>query len=128
LGISVDEPTFVAERAYTDEQTGDSVLYSSILPFSVAEGTPLEDAPFPERPELLATLTDAYGEPEWWEYARARMPQPDETTALNLPDGTPILEAIHILRTGDRPTLAELERRSGAAIQYGYRLTDDGSE
>src|SRR5262249_28031597 len=115
LGIPADEPTFVAERAYFDEQTGDLTLYRSVLPFSVAEGTPLEQTPCPERPGLLPPLTDAYGEPEWWEYVRARMPQPDETTALNLPDGTPILETTRILRNAERPTLAETERRSGAA-------------
>lgn len=124
LGIPADEPTFVEERTHTDPETDDIALYQRIVPFTVAEGTSLEEAPYPERPDLLHTLTDAYGPLTWTEYIHARMPQANEATALNAREGTPIIETIRVAITADdRPILAETERRNADATQYAYPLS-----
>jgi GntR family transcriptional regulator len=123
LGISTDEPTFVEERTHTDPDTDDTALYQRILPFTVAETTTLEETPYPDRPDLLRTLADAYGPFAWTEYVRARMPHPEEAAALNTAVGTPIIETIRIATADDRPLIAETERRNADTVQYAYPLS-----
>jgi GntR family transcriptional regulator len=122
LGMDADEPAFVQDATGTDPATGRRVLTRRILPFTVAENTPLHMAQFPERAELLTILTQAYGELSATEYVRPLMPAPDEATALDLIEGTPILETTRITSAGRRPVLAETERTSGDSTQNGYRI------
>ena len=122
LGIPADEPMFVHATG-TDPDTGRTVITHRMLPFTAAEGTPLQKEPFPDRPALLATLAKAHGKLTVAEYIRPLMPQPDESATLDLIDGTPILETTRITSAGGRPVLAETERTSSDGVQNGYRLS-----
>jgi GntR family transcriptional regulator len=122
LGVAADEPAFAQDATGTDPVAGRTVLTRRILPFSVAENTPLHMESFPNRAELLAILTQAYGDLSAVEYVRPLMPAPDEATALDLIEGTPILETTRITSAAGRPVLAETERTSGDSTQNGYRL------
>ena len=53
-----------------------------------------EEAP-PPAPHLYTALADLGHDLRFTEYLNARMPLPDQTKALRLPDGVPLL---HILR------------------------------
>jgi GntR family transcriptional regulator len=123
LDIPADEPMFVQDATGTDPGTGRTVLTRRMLPFTVAEGTPLETEPFPDRPALLAILAKAHGKLTVAEYVRPLMPQPDESATLDLIDGTPILETTRITSADGRPVLAETERTSGDGTQNGYRMS-----
>jgi GntR family transcriptional regulator len=135
LGIPADEPTFVEERTHHHDQDqpaettapdapADVALYTRILPFTVAEGTPLEQTPYPQRAELLAILAETYGPITWTEHVRARMPQPEEATALGVPEGTPILDVVRVATGTTRPVLAETERRNAETLALSYQLDD----
>lgn len=122
LGLPADEPTFVQVVTGTDPDTGRKVTARRILPFSACEGSSLETEPFPDRPELLEMLAKAHRKLTAAEYVRPVMPTPDETTALDLIDGTPILEITRVTHAGRRGVLAEIERTGGDGIQHAYRL------
>ncbi|WP_194921440.1 GntR family transcriptional regulator [Catenulispora rubra] len=123
LDLDADEPTFVQEVRGTDPETGRTVTVRRILPFSACEGTSLETKSFPDRPELLATLTKAHGKLTTAEYIRPLIPAPDDATALDLPEGTPILETTRITHAGAKGVLAEIERAGGDGIQHAYCLS-----
>ena len=94
-----------------------------IRPFSACEQTSLETEPFPDRPELLATLTKAHRKLTTAKYIRPVNAAPDDAAILDLNEGTPILKTTRITYAGRTGALVEIERTSGDGIQHAYRLT-----
>ncbi|WP_194906137.1 GntR family transcriptional regulator [Catenulispora rubra] len=120
LGISEDDPMFVLELPTIEDGTGRKVLTRRLLPVAITANTPLATDHFPERSALLTALTERHGKLSAIEYVRTRMPNPDETTALELSDITPLLETILVTSAKRGPVLAESERTSGEAVQLSY--------
>jgi len=120
--ISVPEGSalYVCQTTAVEPTTGRRVLTRTLLPFTAAEHTRLEADPFPERPALLATLSARHGKLTATELVGARMPNPDETKALALPDITPILETVVVTASKSRTILAEFEITSAEGIRYAY--------
>ncbi|MEY9890555.1 GntR family transcriptional regulator [Catenulispora sp. MAP5-51] len=119
-GVPEGSALYVRETTATDPVTGRRVLTRTLLPFTAAEGTELETDPFPERPALLAALSARHGKLTAKELVSARMPTPDETKALALPDITPILETTLVTTAKGRTVLAETETTSAEAIRLVY--------
>lgn len=128
LGTQEGEPLFIQDRTAQDLTTGRTVLTRRILPFTVAEGTLLETQPYPDRTELLTILREAYGETTTRIYTRAYLPRPDEGTALNMLDATPVLETTWITAGAKgQILLAEVENANSEGICYAYDLFRDRS-
>jgi len=120
LGIAEGSALYVWDAIATEPVTGRRVLTRTLLPFAAAEGTSLETDPFPERAAMLAALSARHGKLTANERVTARMPTPDETTALALPDITPILETTLVTAAKGRTVLAETETISAEGIQLVY--------
>ncbi|GAA2657624.1 GntR family transcriptional regulator [Streptomyces aculeolatus] len=126
LGLDEDEALFGIDRLYVDPATGTRLAYRMLLPFATAEGTKLAEHPDAESANVYAILEAAGHNLTWVEYAAARMPLPDERTALQLPDATPVLHTTRVTHgTDDRPLLLEELRTSGERARTAYRITTD---
>jgi GntR family transcriptional regulator len=122
LGVEQHEPLFILDQSAQDLATGRTVLTRRIVPFSVTEGISLENHPYPDRNELLRILREAYGELVTQIYTRAYLPHPDQATALNMLDATPVLETTWTtLAPNGRALLAETETANAEGVQYAYR-------
>ena len=119
-GIPEGSAMYVCETTATDPTAGRRVRTRTLLPFTAAEGTTLETDPFPQRPALLAALSGRHGKLTATEHVTARMPTPDESKALALPDITPILETVVVTASKSRTILAEFEITSAEGIRYAY--------
>ncbi|MEY9926971.1 GntR family transcriptional regulator [Catenulispora sp. GP43] len=113
---------YVCEATGVEPANGRRVLTRTLLPFAAAEGTGLETDPFPERPALLSALSARHGKLAAKELVAARMPTPDESKALALPDITPILETTLVTSAKGRTVLAETETTSAEAIRLAYAI------
>jgi len=121
LGIQAGEPLFIQDQTTQDLTTGRTILTRRITPFTVAEGTSLETRPYPDRTELLNTLREVYGELTTQLYTRACLPRPDQATALNMLDATPVLETTWLTLAPDgRVLLAETETTNAEGIYMGF--------
>ncbi|GAA2135843.1 GntR family transcriptional regulator [Streptomyces synnematoformans] len=126
LALDEDEALFGVDRLYVDPATGTRVAHRVLLPFATAEGTELADHPDTDPAAIYAALEAAGHTPTWTEYATARMPLPDERTALQLPDATAVLHTVRVTHgTDDRPLLLEELRASGDRARTAYRITTD---
>jgi GntR family transcriptional regulator len=119
-GVPEGSALYICETTATEPTTGRRVLTRTVLPLAAAEGTELETDPFPERPALLAALSARHGTLTAKEIVGARMPSPDESKALALPDITPILETTLVTVAKGRTVLAETETTSAEAIRLVY--------
>ena len=93
----------------------------------MTEGIPaLAEAP-DRRPVSIYGLFTQAGRKLWWsETVRAHMPLPDERTALQLPDATPILHLSRVTHgTSDRPLILEELRVGADRAEVAYRITAD---
>lgn len=127
LGLDAEEAIFVCDRLLTDPATGTRALHRTTIPFEVAESVDtLAEAPDSE-PDAIYALLTAAGHTLWWsETVRARMPLPDERTALHLPDATPVMHLARITHgTDDRPLVLEELRTGADRAQLAYRITAD---
>ncbi|MDJ0341392.1 GntR family transcriptional regulator [Streptomyces sp. H10-C2] len=127
LELGEEEALFGVDRVLISLATGTRALHRVLIPFATAEIAPsLAEAPDAAPEAIYAALTAAGHKLTWFETVRARMPQADERSALELPDATPV---VHILRvthgTDYRPLLLEELRSSGAQVQLSYRITAD---
>ncbi|WP_461008778.1 GntR family transcriptional regulator [Streptomyces capparidis] len=124
LGIEEGEAVFTVECAATDPETGVKVMYRRVLPFAVADGTALAEAPDAEPGRAYSALAAAHGSLSWRDTISARMPLPDEAAALDTPEATPVLHATRITQTADgRPLILEETRTSAAAAALTYSVT-----
>lgn len=126
LGLEEGEALFGVDRLLADTVTGTRLLHQTLIPFTTAEGTALAEQPDTELVDIYALLADSGHTLSWSETVRARMPLPDERTALALQDATPLLETTRITNgTEDRPLLLETLRTSADRAQLTYRITPD---
>lgn len=123
------EALFGVDRLLTDPATGTRALHRTLIPFATAEGTELAEHPDTEPTRIYALLTETGHTLSWTETIRARMPLPDERTALQLPKAAPV---IHTTRTtrgrDDRPLMLEELTTSGDRAQLTYRITADSPQ
>ncbi|MCC2275752.1 GntR family transcriptional regulator [Streptomyces sp. ET3-23] len=129
LELAEGEALFGVDRLLTDPSTGTRALHRMLIPFAVAEegeGRPLAEHPDMEPGQIYAALAAAGHSLAWTETVGARMPQPDERSALDIPEATPVVTSTRITRgTDDRPLVLEELRASGARAQFSYRITAD---
>lgn len=126
LGLGEGEALFGVDRLFADATTGTRMLHQTLIPFATADGTSLADHPDTEPADIYALLAEN-GHSLWWsETVRARMPLPDERTALQLQDATPLLETLRVTHgTNDQPLFLETLRTSADAAQLTYRITPE---
>ncbi|MGW0762381.1 GntR family transcriptional regulator [Streptomyces sp. NPDC002814] len=127
LELGEEEALFGCDQLLVDAATGTRAMHRTLIPFDVAEGIPLlADEPC-KRPAAIYWLLSQHGHKLWWsETVRARMPLPDERTALRLPDATPILYLARIAHgTDDRPLILEELRVGADRAELAYRITAD---
>ncbi|NNN33154.1 GntR family transcriptional regulator [Streptomyces sp. S3(2020)] len=127
LELKVEDPLFGCDRLLVDPATGARAMHRTLIPFATAEAVPgLAEAPDAEPATVYAMLTKA-GHTLWWsEAVQARMPLPDERTALRLPDATPVLHVSRVTCGTDDDALILEELRIGAGrAELTYRITAD---
>ncbi|MGW7048969.1 GntR family transcriptional regulator [Streptomyces avermitilis] len=126
LELGEEEALIGCDRLLIDPTTGTRAMHRTLIPFEVAEGTPLAEAPDSSPTVAYEVLTNA-GHKLWWsETVRARMPLPDERSALQLPDATPILHLSRVTHgTDDRPLILEELRVGADRAEVAYRITAD---
>lgn len=102
-------------------------MHRTLIPFEVAEEIPLLAEAPDQRPASAYWLLTQAGHKLWWsETVRARMPLPDERTALQLPDATPILHLSRVTHgTSGRPLILEELRVGADRAELAYRITAD---
>jgi GntR family transcriptional regulator len=106
------------------------VFHRVNAPLAVVADIPaLEADPFRTGGDLYGVLTTAGHPLEWTETVRARMPSPDDSTALRIPTGTPLLSIRRVTRErGTGRVLAIAETRISADdAQLAYTLTPHGT-
>ena len=125
LGMGEGEEVLAVDRILMDEGTGFRRLQRVTIPLATAVGTNLADEPTLPVVKLYEALALAGYEPAWTESVQARMPNPDERTALRLPDAVPIL-LLHRVTfdagTGLNLILEEL-RGSAEGLSPTYAIT-----
>lgn len=128
FGVSEHAPVFVCDRLLADP-AGRRVFHRVYVPFSVAVDVPaLEEDPFLAGGDLYGVLAAAGHVLDWTETVRARMPSPDDTAALRIPTGTPMLTTRRTTRDGTGRVLAVEETRISADdAQLAYTLTPHGT-
>ncbi|MFF4268814.1 GntR family transcriptional regulator [Streptomyces sp. NPDC001536] len=125
LELKLEDALFGCDRLLADPATGARAMHRTLIPFIIANTVPaLADAPDAEPATVYALLTKAGHELWWSETVRARMPLPDERTALRLPDATPVLHVSRVTCGNDSDALVLEELRIGAdRAALGYRIT-----
>ncbi|MFF1441694.1 GntR family transcriptional regulator [Streptomyces sp. NPDC058295] len=127
LELKVEDALFGCDRLLADPASGARAMHRTLIPFTTAEAVPaLAEAPDTEPASVYALLTKA-GHTLWWsETVRARMPLPDERTALRLPDATPVLHVSRVTcGTDDQALILEELRIPADRAELTYRITAD---
>jgi GntR family transcriptional regulator len=125
LGLDEDEATITVDRTLVDETTGTRYLQRITIPLATAAGTTLADEPAHPVAELYAALTATGRRLMWTETVQARMPQPDERTALQLPEASPILLLRRVTADAitDQPLILEELRSNAQSGAVMYRIS-----
>ncbi|WP_194925593.1 hypothetical protein [Catenulispora pinisilvae] len=91
-----------------------------MIPIDATDGyAPDSDA---DPATLLAMQIKRHGKASTTEYVRARMPNPDERSALDLSDAVPIFETIRVATVKRRTIYAETQRTSTEGVQLAYPI------
>ncbi|MFC4608959.1 GntR family transcriptional regulator [Streptomyces maoxianensis] len=127
LELSEGEALFGVDQVLIHEVTQTRALHRVLIPFATAQNVPtLAEAPDTALEEIYAALSAAGHKLTWSETVRARMPQADERSALELPDATPVIHTMRVTHgTDQQPLLLEELRASGSQAQLSYRVTAD---
>ncbi|MFI2349483.1 GntR family transcriptional regulator [Streptomyces sp. NPDC019443] len=127
LELGEGEALFGVDRVLVHQVTQTRALHRLLIPFATAENVPpLAEAPDASVEEIYTVLTAAGHKLTWSETVRARMPQADERTALELPDATPVIHTMRVTHgTDQQPLILEELRTSGSQAQLSYRITAD---
>ncbi|MET7712835.1 GntR family transcriptional regulator [Streptomyces sp. NPDC005407] len=127
LELDDGEALFGVDRVLIDPTTGTRALHRVWIPFATAESVPpLAEAPDSAPEEIYAALTAAGHKLTWSETVRARMPQTDERSTLELPDATPVIHTLRVTHgTDHQPLILEELRANGSQAQLTYRITAD---
>ncbi|MFR0356651.1 GntR family transcriptional regulator [Streptomyces sediminimaris] len=127
LQLDEEEALFGCDRLLVDPSTGTRAMHRTLIPFEVAEAVPLlGKEPCKPAAAIYWVLTQAGHKLTWTETVRARMPLPDERTALQLPDATPLLHLARVTHDADdRPLFLEELRFGADRAELAYRITAD---
>lgn len=127
LQLDTEEALFGCDRLLVDPGTGTRAMHRTLIPFEVAEAMPLlGKEPCKPAAAIYWMLTQAGHKLTWAETVGARMPLPDERTALQLPDATPVLHVTRVAHDADdRPLLLEELRLGADRAALAYRITAD---
>ncbi|WP_141209422.1 GntR family transcriptional regulator [Streptomyces griseorubiginosus] len=127
LQLGVEEELFGCDRLLIDPGTGTRAMHRMLIPFEIAETVPLlSEEPYQPPAAIYRLLTQAGHKLSWAETVRARMPLPDERTALQLPDATPVLYVARTAHgTDDDPLILEELRFGADRAELAYRITAD---
>ncbi|AWW42480.1 GntR family transcriptional regulator [Streptomyces cadmiisoli] len=127
LQLGEEEALFGCDRLLVDPSTGTRAMHRTLIPFEVAEAVPLlGKEPCKPPAAIYRLLTQAGHELSWTETVRAHMPLPDQRTALQLPDATPILHVARVAHDADeRPVFLEELRFGADRAELAYRITAD---
>ncbi|MFF3936020.1 GntR family transcriptional regulator [Streptomyces phaeofaciens] len=127
LELKVEDALFGCDRLLADPATGARAMHRTLIPFATAEAVPaLGETPDAEPATVYALLTKAGHELWWSESVRARMPLPDERSALRLPDATPVLHVSRVTcGTDDQALILEELRIPADRAELTYRITAD---
>ncbi|MGQ4383386.1 GntR family transcriptional regulator [Streptomyces sp. SAS_270] len=127
LELGEEEALLGCDRLLVDPASGTRAMHRTLIPFEVAEGIQaLAEAPDSRPAAVYELLTKAGHKLSWSETVRARMPLPDERTALQLSDATPILHLSRVTHgTADRPLILEELRVGADRAELAYRITAD---
>ncbi|WP_329019161.1 GntR family transcriptional regulator [Streptomyces sp. NBC_00690] len=127
LGLGEGEALFGVDRVLVDPSTRTRALHRTLIPFATADKVPsLAENPGAPVEEIYTALTEAGHKLSWSETVRARMPQADERTALELPDATPVIHTLRVTYgTKGLPLILEELRASGSQAQLTYGVTAD---
>jgi GntR family transcriptional regulator len=121
LGIPAGEPMLV--RSVLQVSGDIRRVHRTYLPFSVAATTPwAEDAALPDVHDVYAHFASTMPRLHWREYARARMPLPDEAESLHAVPGTPVIQVTRLTWSKDNPLLMEEFISLGEALEVAYDL------
>ncbi|MFI6286460.1 GntR family transcriptional regulator [Streptomyces sp. NPDC051018] len=127
LALDEGEALFGTDRTLIDPRTGARALHRTLIPFSTADRVPaLAENPGAPIEEVYGAMAEAGHKLTWSETVRARMPQADERTALELPDATPVIHTLRVTQGArSEPLILEELRASGSQAQLTYRITAD---
>ncbi|MFF9898644.1 GntR family transcriptional regulator [Streptomyces longispororuber] len=127
LHLGEEEALFCCDRLLADPATGTRAMHRTSIPFEVADAIPhLAESPDQQPVAIYGLLAGAGHKLTWSETVHARMPLPDERTALKLPDATPLLHLARITHgTDDHPLLLEELRVGADRAELAYRITAD---
>ncbi|WP_089107516.1 GntR family transcriptional regulator [Streptomyces hyaluromycini] len=128
LQLGEEEALFGCDRLLIDPATGTRAMHRTLIPFEVAEAVPLlGEEPCKPPAAIYWVLTQVGGHAlSWTETVRAHMPLPDERTALQLPDATPVLHVARVAHDADdRPLVLEELRFGADRAELAYRITAD---
>ncbi|NNN31294.1 GntR family transcriptional regulator [Streptomyces sp. S3(2020)] len=127
LQLGEEEALFGCDRLLIDPSTGTRALHRTLIPFEVVEAVPpLGKEPCHPTAAIYQLLTQAGYKLSWTETVRAHMPLPDERTALQLPDATPVLHVSRVAHDADdRPLFLEELRFGADRAELAYRITAD---
>jgi GntR family transcriptional regulator len=113
LGIEPDEHAVIREWTSTDNGGHVREMHTSYLAAATARGTLLE-AHDTGMDAVYAHLNATAGPLRFTERVSARMPIREEATALDLPDGTPILRTLRLTHAEDGHVIEASETRMPA--------------
>ncbi|MFI8233471.1 GntR family transcriptional regulator [Streptomyces sp. NPDC085900] len=127
LQLGEEEALFGCDRLLIDPSTGTRAMHRTLIPLEVADGIPiLAEEPCKRPAAIYRLLTEDGHKLTWSETVRARMPLPDERTALKLPDATPVLHLARVTHDTDgRPLFLEELRVGADRAEAAYRITAD---
>jgi GntR family transcriptional regulator len=130
LGVAEHTPLVVFERLLASP-AGRRLSWRLYLPLAVLAAARLDPDSTPTPADLYAALGRRGGPLHWTDHVRARMPAPDDATALHIPDGTPMLVTRRTTHNADGGVLAVEDSKINADdAQLAYRLdpTPDPAE
>ena len=122
LDLAEGEAAFQVECPLIHEASGTLAIHRMIMPMERITGTPLAKAAVDSVAKVYATLAAANGDLEWRETVTARMPNPDELTSLQLPEGVPLLisHRVTLAQADQRPLILETTTLGASSAQFAY--------
>ncbi|GGO35666.1 GntR family transcriptional regulator [Streptomyces lasiicapitis] len=120
-----DQDAICVDRTFHDPQTGIRVAHRVIIPLATAAEVPaLAEQPDAPLDDLYARLADGRTL-AITESVTARLPYPDERTALGLADASPLLITYRLISDADsqRALICEELRAAASRVQLSYPIT-----
>ncbi|GAA1982223.1 GntR family transcriptional regulator [Kitasatospora viridis] len=124
LGMDEEELTIVCDRLITDPATGTRALHRLVLPLERVGETSLVRTPAVAPAKVYAILAKAGHDLTWHEQVSARIPQPDERSALNLSEAAALLvtHRVTVDRAQGLPLILERTLLGAESAAVGYTV------